>query len=304
MKKLVIDLRNNGGGYLNAAVDLSDEFLSKGMEIVHTLGKASPKKQYTATDKGSFENDPLVILIDEGSASASEILAGAIQDNDRGTIIGRRSFGKGLVQEQMELPDGSALRLTTARYYTPTGRCIQKSYKDGHEAYFNEEIQRYTNGELHSADSIHFADSLKFHTVGGRVVYGGGGIMPDVFVGMDTSYSSPYLSKIMYTGIISEYAFDYVDKNRQQLKAYKSSADFINNFVLSKTITDGLYRYAEKKEVPKNDKEIRKSESYINFQLKALIGRNLFNNDAYFPILHKNDKIILKAMEVLSENEK
>ncbi len=304
MKNLVIDLRNNGGGYLNAAVDLADEFLSKGMEIVHTQGKASPKKQYSASDKGSFENDALVVLIDEGSASASEILAGAIQDNDRGTIIGRRSFGKGLVQEQLELPDGSALRLTTARYYTPTGRCIQKPYDDGNEAYYNEEYQRYDNGELLSADSVRFADSLKFHTVGGRVVYGGGGIMPDIFVSMDTNYRSTYLSKISYSGILNEYAFDYVDKNRQQLKTYTSATGFINSYTLSKAVLDGLYRYAEKKGIAKNDKDIRKSEAYLSNQLKALIGRNLFNYEAYYPVLHKNDKIVLRAIEVLSQNKK
>ncbi len=185
MKKLIIDVRGNGGGYLNAAVDIIDELLPKGTRIVYTEGQASPRKDYKATDKGGFENEEVVVLIDEGSASASEILAGAIQDNDRGVIIGRRSFGKGLVQEQMEMPDGSALRLTTARYYTPTGRCIQKSYSNGKEKYFEEEFNRYENGELLSVDSIKFADSLKFKTPSGKIVYGGGGIMPDIFIALD-----------------------------------------------------------------------------------------------------------------------
>ncbi len=304
MKKLVIDLRGNGGGYLNAAVDLADEFLSKGMEIVYTKGKSSPKKQYTASDKGSFENDELVILIDEGSASASEILAGAIQDNDRGTIIGRRSFGKGLVQEQIELPDGSALRLTTARYYTPSGRCIQKSYEEGNEAYYNEEYDRYQNGELLHADSIRFADSLKYHTVGGKVVYGGGGIMPDVFVGIDTSYRTSYLSKVSYAGLINEYAFNYVDRNRAQLKKFASAQVFVNSFQVDKALLEGLFAFAAQKGIPGNDKEIKKSAVFFTTQLKALIGRGLFNNEAFYPVQHKNDKIIEKALLSLNQKKK
>ncbi|MFL5753784.1 MAG: S41 family peptidase [Bacteroidia bacterium] len=300
MKKLIVDLRGNGGGYLNAAVDLADEFLSKGMQIVYTKGKSSPKKQYIATDKGSFENDGLVILIDEGSASASEILAGAVQDNDRGSIIGRRSFGKGLVQEQLELPDGSALRLTTARYYTPSGRCIQKTYKNGNEAYYNEEYDRYNNGELLSADSIHFSDSLKYRTVGGRTVYGGGGIMPDIFVGLDTSYRSSYLTKVFFSGIVNEFSFDYVDKNRDEFRKYKSSRDFISSFSVTEEVLQQFYAFAQKNGVPKNEKDLIKSGSYLRLQLKALIGRNLFNNEAFYPVIHQHDKVMQKALDVLS----
>src|SRR3954471_4115693 len=182
MQQLVIDLRGNGGGYLNTAVSLADEFLPKGKEIVYTIGKARPRTDYKATEKGHFENGKLVILIDDGSASASEILAGAMQDNDRATIIGRRSFGKGLVQEQSEFSDGSAMRLTIARYYTPTGRCIQKTYSNGLEDYYKEEYSRYNSGELENVDSIKINDSLKYTTPGGKIVYGGGGIIPDVFV--------------------------------------------------------------------------------------------------------------------------
>lgn len=299
MKKLIVDLRGNGGGYLNAAVNLADEFLSKGMQIVYTKGKASPKKQYMATDKGSFESSSLVILIDEGSASASEILAGAIQDNDRGTIIGRRSFGKGLVQEQLELPDGSALRLTTARYYTPSGRCIQKTYKDGNEAYYNEEYDRYNNGELLSADSIHFADSLKFRTAGGKIVYGGGGIMPDIFVGLDTSYRSGFLTKVFFSGIVNEFGFEYVDKNREKFKSYKSAEDFIRTFNLTEDIMQDFYSYAQKNGVQKNEKDMARSGDYLKNQLKALIGRNLFSNEAFYPVIHKQDKVMMKAVQVL-----
>ncbi len=300
MQKLVIDLRGNGGGYLNAAVDLADEFLSKGMEIVYTQGKASPKKQYTATDKGGFENATLVILLDEGSASASEILAGAIQDNDRGILIGRRSFGKGLVQEQLELPDGSALRLTTARYYTPSGRCIQKPYTNGNDAYFNEEYERYSNGELLHADSVKVTDSLKYHTVGGKVVYGGGGVTPDIFVPMDTSFRSTWLTKVSYTGLITEFAYEYVDKNRAALKKYGSGEQFMKQFNLNQATIDQFISYSQKKEIKGTDREIKKSQNYLSLQLKALIGRNLYGNEVYYPVLHTGDKTVQTAIEALS----
>ncbi|MCC6691708.1 MAG: S41 family peptidase, partial [Bacteroidia bacterium] len=193
MQSLIRDLRGNPGGYLNAAVMLADEFLEQGKEIVHTQGRSDKIKVHMATARGEFEKNKLIILIDEGSASASEIVAGAVQDNDRGMIVGRRSFGKGLVQEEKEFEDGSAVRLTIARYYTPTGRCIQKPYNEGTEAYFSEEMERYDKGELQNADSIKFADSLKFKTPAGKVVYGGGGIMPDVFVPIDTTGRTLYL---------------------------------------------------------------------------------------------------------------
>ncbi len=300
MKKLILDLRGNGGGYLNAAVDISDEFLSKGMTIVYTKGKASPKKIYTATEKGSFENSPLVILIDEGSASASEIVSGALQDNDRATIIGRRSFGKGLVQEQIEIPDGSAIRLTTARYYTPSGRCIQKSYSKGLDAYYNEEYDRFTNGELLSADSIHFADSLKYKTVSGKTVYGGGGIMPDVFVPIDTSFRSSYLNKVSYKGIISDFAFNYTDKHRVELLKNKNAESFAKNFNPPASLLENFIAYAEKQGVEKNDVQLKKSSSYLLNQIKALIGRNLYDNDAYFPLILKDDKAFRAAVQRLN----
>lgn len=219
MQQLIFDLRGNGGGLLDIAVQIADEFLENEKLIVYTKGKSTATKNYNATKKGQYENLPLVILIDENSASASEILAGCLQDNDRATIVGRRSFGKGLVQHQLDLPDGSAIRLTIARYYTPTGRCIQKPYDKGTEEYYKDEEDRYESGELLNKDSIHFADSLKFKTPKGKVVYGGGGIMPDVFVPLDTMGRSKYLNEIYYNGIITDFCFEYADKHRAELMA-------------------------------------------------------------------------------------
>jgi carboxyl-terminal processing protease len=299
MKKLILDLRGNGGGYLNAAVDICDEFLSKGMKIVYTKGKASAMKTYFATEKGSFENAALTVLIDEGSASASEIVSGALQDNDRATIIGRRSFGKGLVQEQIEIPDGSAIRLTIARYYTPSGRCIQKSYSKGLEAYYSEEYDRFDNGEMLSADSIHFADSLKFKTAGGKTVYGGGGIMPDIFVPLDTSYRTSYLNKVSYKGILSDFAFKYTDKHRTELMAYKSGANFNKSFVVTPAMLEDFVAYAQKGGVEKNDVQFKKSAVYLSNQLKALIGRNVYDNDSYFPWILSYDRVFGAALKEL-----
>jgi carboxyl-terminal processing protease len=301
LKKLIIDVRGNGGGYLNAAVDIIDELLPKGTRIVYTEGQASPRKDYKATDKGGFENESVVVLIDEGSASASEILAGAIQDNDRGVIIGRRSFGKGLVQEQMEMPDGSALRLTTARYYTPTGRCIQKSYSNGKEKYYEEEYNRFENGELLSVDSIKFADSLKFKTPSGKIVYGGGGIMPDVFVGLDTTFRSAWLNKIVYSGIISDFALNYVNENREQLIESYTSKKFQTDFVVNKVVFDEFLKFCELSKIKTETSGLKKSENYIKTQLKAIMSRYLFGNENYYQISQENDKVILKAIELLNK---
>lgn len=301
MKKLIIDLRGNGGGYLNAAVDITDEFLSKGMLIVYTKGRNSPQKKYVATEKGSFEVNKLVVLIDEGSASASEIVSGALQDNDRATIIGRRSFGKGLVQEQIEIPDGSAIRLTIARYYTPSGRCIQKSYSKGLEAYYSEEFDRYENGEMLHSDSIHFADSLKYRTVSGRTVYGGGGIMPDIFVPLDTTYRSSYLNKVFYKGLVNDFAFSYADKNRASFAAYKTAADYAQHYTPSAAMLNDFVVFAEKNGIPKNEAQLKKSSGYLLSQLKALIGRNLFGNEAYYAVLLKEDKVFGAAIKDITK---
>jgi carboxyl-terminal processing protease len=301
MSKLVLDLRGNPGGYLDAAVKLSDEFLPRGQKIVYTEGRMQPKQEYNATQKGNFEREKLVILIDEGSASASEIVAGAVQDNDRGTIVGRRSFGKGLVQEQKEFTDGSSVRLTIARYYTPTGRCIQKPYSEGIDAYNSEEYERFEHGELQNADSIKFSDSLKYKTPAGKIVYGGGGIMPDVFVPLDTSGRSPFLSELIYTGTLNQFAFDYADKNRKQLKANNSAITFNKQFVINENVLNDFYAFAKKNGVKTPSTEGKKSETIIKTQLKALIARNLFGNDGYYPVVQQNDKAFKKALELLEK---
>jgi len=302
MKKLVLDLRGNPGGYLNAAVDISDEFLANGLQIVYTQGKANPKKVYKATERGSFENSPMAVLIDEGSASASEIVAGAIQDNDRGIIIGRRSFGKGLVQDQMQLPDGSAIRLTIARYYTPTGRCIQKPYTNDKDQYYNEEYDRFATGELLNADSIKLDKSKAYKTPEGKTVYGGGGIMPDVFVPIDTSKANSVLNKLFYAGVVNTFAFEYSDSNRAKLKAYGSAKNFINQFTVSHDVLEGFYTYCEKQNVKLDAGTKAKATSALKPYLKALIGRDVFDKDAYYPIINENDKCILKAAEILNKN--
>lgn len=301
MKKMILDLRGNPGGYLNAAVDISDEFLANGLQIVYTQGKANPKKVYKATERGSFENNDLVILIDEGSASASEIVAGAVQDNDRGTIIGRRSFGKGLVQDQLQLPDGSAIRLTIARYYTPTGRSIQKPYSDDKEEYYGEEFARYAHGELLNADSVKLDTTKLYRTPQGRIVYGGGGIMPDVFVPVDTAKVSPFLNKVFYAGAINSFAFEYTDKNRDKLKVYANAQNYIDRFEISQSVLNEFYAYCAKLNLKLENNNKEKTNQILKPYLKALIGRGLFDKEAYYPIVNKNDKCILKAIEVLAK---
>ena len=301
MKKLILDLRGNPGGYLNAAVDISDEFLVNGLQIVYTQGKASPKKVYKATERGSFENNGLAILIDEGSASASEIVAGAIQDNDRGTIIGRRSFGKGLVQDQLQLPDGSAIRLTIARYYTPTGRCIQKPYSDDKSQYYSEEYSRFEHGELLNADSIKLDKTKKYTTPDGKTVYGGGGIMPDVFVPLDTSKNNSFVNKVFYTGAINTFAFEYADNNRTKLKLFGSAKNYIAQFEISNAILEEFYAYCDKQKTKLGSINKEKTNQALKPYLKAFIGRDVFDKDAYYPIINQSDKCILKATEVLSK---
>lgn len=303
MTKLVVDLRGNGGGYLNTAVDIADEFLSEGKSIVYTQGKARPRKDFFSTKRGSFENGELFILIDDGSASASEILSGAVQDNDRGTLIGRRSFGKGLVQEQSEFSDSSAIRLTIARYYTPTGRCIQKPYTHGLDEYYDEEYARYKSGELENADSIKVSDSLKYKTPGGKIVYGGGGIIPDVFVPLDTNGRSLYLSELVYAGIINDFAFNYSDKEREKLKAYKTFENFNRSFSVTPQLINELVAYGEKNGVKRNDKELAISTNIIKTQLKALISRNIYGIETYYPVIQERDLVIKKAVELAQKKK-
>ena len=300
LKSLILDLRGNPGGYLNAAQLIADEFLEEKKLIVYTQGRSRPKASYFATERGGFEYGKLAVLMDEGSASASEIVAGAIQDWDRGTIVGRRSFGKGLVQDQANLPDGSALRLTIARYYTPSGRCIQKSYKDGAEQYNNELLLRLQHGELEHADSISFPDSLIYKTLlKHRKVYGGGGITPDVFVPLDTSMHSVFLAQVLNTGIINQFVFDYVDKNRNQLAKYHDFEAFRREFKITDDIYKSFVAYAEKAGTEKDPDGVRLSSSFIRLQVKALIARQLWKNEGYYPIVHETDKALLKAVEVV-----
>lgn len=300
MEKIIVDLRGNAGGLLPIAVQIIDEFLEKGKLIVYTEGQARKRFDYFATDGGLCKSLEVVVLIDETSASASEILAGAIQDNDRGLVIGRRSYGKGLVQEQKMFNDGSAVRLTIARYYTPTGRCIQKPYTNGLKEYYNELNERYTHGELMEQDSIMFADSLKYTTPAGRTVYGGGGIMPDIFVPLDTSGVTDYLVAIRNRGLIYRFSLEYTDKNRLQLSSYTSIDDFEkhleNDHVLKQFI-----RYASTKGVKYNAGEVKISEQIIKTQLHAYIGRNIFDNQGYYPIIEKIDNTLQVAIEKLNK---
>jgi carboxyl-terminal processing protease len=300
MKKLVLDLRDNGGGYLKAAIDIADEFLSTGKLIVYTKGVHKPKETDNATSKGNFENGQLVILINEFSASASEIVAGAIQDNDRGYIIGRRSFGKGLVQQQLNLTDGSAIRLTVARYYTPTGRCIQRPYTGGTEEYYAQFYAQFLDGESENPDSIKLADSLKFTTPKGKVVYGGGGIMPDVYVSMGKDETSKYFNLLYNKGLFVQYAFEYTDKNRQSIKTtYKDAAGFVKNFTVGSSMVEELIAYAVKNGVKTDANGIAASKEIIRTYLKAFIGRNIFDDEAFYPVIQKEDKMLLKAITVL-----
>jgi carboxyl-terminal processing protease len=298
MKKLILDLRGNPGGYLDAATKVSDEFLPAKKMIVYTEGKSRPKTTYNATNEGSYESLPVVVMIDEGSASASEILAGAIQDWDRGTIIGRRSFGKGLVQEQTLLPDGSAIRLTIARYYTPTGRSIQKPYSDDIEEYFNELNDRFLNNELYSADSIHFPDSLQYRTPAGRIVYGGGGIMPDVFVPVDsTGRNNPFLVRIARGGLVSQFAYNYVDANRESLSKYENFESFNTEFRIEGKVYNEFLAFVNTQDLGVSNDKKDESRFILLNQLKAFIARQLFNNDGFYPILHLQDKGFQKALE-------
>lgn len=303
LKKLILDLRGNVGGYLQAAIQLADEFLKKEELIVYTKGNNRPTTYAYATSKGIFEDKELIVLIDDQSASASEIVAGAIQDNDRALIIGRRSFGKGLVQEQMNLPDGSAVRLTVARYYTPTGRCIQKSYENGIENYYYESYERYLNGEMLSVDSVHFDDSLKFTTPKGKIVYGGGGIMPDIFVPIPTNPDLMFYNEVVDKGFIFQFVFEYSDKNRHKLDQYQGFEDYDNHFEINNIEFQKFIEYADINGVNCNKALIDKSKDRILLMLKALIGREIFDNEGFYPIYHKTDSTFLKALKILSDIE-
>lgn len=300
-KKIIIDLRGNPGGYLNIVIRMVDDFLGKGESILITQGKSQPRKIFTATSRDAWIDKQVIVLIDEFSASASEIFAGALQDNDRGIVLGRRSFGKGLVQEQIPFPDGSAIRLSVAHYYTPSGRCIQKSYKEGNDKYFEDLFARLEHGEFEVADSIHFADSLKYHTKKGRTVYGGGGIMPDIFVPADTSGRSPYFINISQKGLVYQYALLYADQHRDKLNSLKSAGE-IEQFLDRQNIMESFVSYASTKGVTPDKQGLKESGGIINTQLKAYIARNIIGEEGFYPIIQQIDKTLLKAIEISHQN--
>ncbi len=297
MRKVIIDLRQNEGGILPIAIRMINEFLPEGKLILYTQGKSSPRMDYNSNGKGRYQQLPLAVLIDEFSASASEIFAGAIQDNDRGTIIGRRSFGKGLVQEQRLLPDGSALRLTVARYYIPSGRSIQKPYDQGKEKYYEDILVRLRHGEFGQKDSIRFDENLKFKTVGGRTVYGGGGVMPDVFVPADTSGYSEYMVKVnRLSQILYDYTFDFMDRHRSEMKNikdYKQLLEYLKKFDLVNEMAD----YAVQRGVKRDAKGIRTSYAILDNTIKAFIGRHVLDDEGFYPIYQMNDETVREAVK-------
>ena len=303
MEGLVVDLRGNTGGYMHIAIQMANEFLPKDRLIVYTEGRKSPREEFNSDGRGTFQTLPLVVLVDEASASSSEIFAGAIQDNDRGTIVGRRTFGKGLVQQPVEFRDGSVVRLTIARYYTPSGRCIQKPYTKGDSKdYAMDVVNRLKHGELTSADSIHFADSLKCYTLREhRPVYGGGGIMPDYFVPLDTLAYTKFHRELSAKSYIINANLKYVDANRKALKKRWTSFDeFRRDFTFPQEVIDKMIADAAKdKVVPKDDAELQKTLPKLAMQLKALVARDLWDMSEYFAIINEDSEIVRKGVEVI-----
>ncbi len=299
VEKYIIDLRRNGGGIMEAATMIADQFLEEGQLIVYTEGRTRPRENDYATSRGMLKKDIVVVLMDESSASASEILAGAIQDNDRGLVIGRRSFGKGLVQEEMRFADGSALRLTVARYYTPTGRSIQRSYENGKEDYYHDFSERFMRGEYEYEDSIKFDDSQKFVTPGGKIVYGGGGIMPDVFVPLDTSGASEYYNKVRSLGLMYRFAFYYTDIHRSSLDQFTTARD-IEGYLDDQDLLPQFIQFAREKGVEPDYKDIRVSDEILNKSIKAYVARNIIDNDGFYPIIADIDKTLKVAIDTIA----
>ncbi len=284
---------------MEAATLITDQFLEEGQLIVYMEGRSRPRENDYATSRGILKDDKLVVLINERSASASEILAGAIQDNDRGLVIGRRSFGKGLVQEEMRFNDGSAVRLTVARYYTPTGRSIQRPYENGKEDYYHDFSQRIQRGELEYKDSIKFDDSQKFITPGGKVVYGGGGIMPDIFVPVDTIGSSEYFNKVRSLGLMYRFAFFYIDEHRSALEPFTTARD-IETYLDSQDILPQFIKFAEQKGVLPNHSDINTSKTILQKTIKAYVARNMIDNIGFYPIIADIDNVLQKAIDTIS----
>ena len=304
MKKLIVDLQGNPGGYMGAAIYMADELLGGRDLIVSQSGKVSQysNKAY-ASKPGMFEEGSVIILINEGSASASEILAGAIQDNDRGLIVGRRSFGKGLVQMPIDLSDGAELRLTIARYFTPSGRSIQKPYDEGYEAYERDELNRFEQGEYFSADSIKFNDSLKYQTKKGRTVYGGGGIMPDYFVPLDTTMNSAYVNKLFSSDTSREYLLDYVSKNKGNFTKI-SVEDYYKNFKVTDAMLNDLVAFGKKNKVEFDAKDFAKSKEYLRILIKAHLGRQLYDDSAFYKVINDINEVYQQAITLFGEADK
>ena len=306
MKQLILDLSDNGGGYLNTAVELANWFLQKGETIVYTEGKNSPRYDATATGGGKFKDGKLVVIVNQNSASASEIVSGAMQDWDRGVIVGRRTFGKGLVQRQFSFEDGSMMRLTTARYYTPSGRCIQKPYTAGDkEGYARDVLDRYNGGELMHADSIHVTDSLKYNTLkSGRVIYGGGGIIPDVFVPVDTTEYTNLYGNLSAKGVLIQYGLAFVDKNRDRLKAkYADVYAFDKGFEVTEEMLKDVIAMGEREGVKYDEEQYKVSKSLLKLIVKSLIARDVFDQEAFNIIYNQRNDLLKEALRVINDDE-
>jgi carboxyl-terminal processing protease len=305
MQDLILDLQENGGGYLKAAVDIADEFLERGDMIVYTNGRKVPRSEYKAHGNGKFTKGKVVVLVDGYTASAAEIVTGAIQDQDRGLVVGRRTFGKGLVQRPIDLPDGSMIRLTIAHYYTPSGRCIQKPYTKGEgKDYAMDMVNRLKSGELTNVDSVHFADSLKYETLRQhRTVYGGGGIMPDYYVPLDTTVYTPYHRELAAKGIIIQQNLRYVDNHRKELKKrWQSFDDYKQQFEIPQQLLDDVVAEGKKQKIkPKDADELERSLAYIRLQMKALIARDIWDMSEYFSVINERSEIVKKALEIISK---
>lgn len=300
MTSMIVDLRGNAGGFLDAAVGVCDELLSNKQKIVSIEGLKQRTEKIVATRKGNFETGKVVILIDDFSASASEIVAGAIQDNDRGLIVGRRSFGKGLVQRQFDLSDKSTIRLTTARYYTPSGRCIQRDYKQGTEAYYDEIVDRYISGEMASRDSIRLDSTKAYKTVKGRTVYGGGGIMPDYFVPIDRGNDLDGYYQVANTAALTQFAFNYTNQHKSDLKnRYPNAQAFVSNMTISDAQYNQMMEYYKKLSKTPIPTMTTASKKELKVWIKALIGRNLYGEDAFYPVINATDPVVIKACSLL-----